>query len=166
VLRLCRELEILQPHRKAVSPFPRRLAKQHKITGPNQMWQLDIKYGSIANSGRFFYLASAIDVFDRCIVGYYRGSTCKAQDINGMLQAALMRRQIHLPTKEEEHSIIIRTDNGPQFVSQKFGEFCDLHKIYHERIPPKSPNLNAYIESFHSIIERECYKRYTFEFFE
>ncbi|WP_059282227.1 integrase core domain-containing protein [Bacillus coahuilensis] len=29
-----------------------------------------------------------------------------------------------------------------------------------------TPNLNAYIESFHSIIERECYQRYTFEFFE
>ncbi|WP_081485578.1 integrase core domain-containing protein [Bacillus methanolicus] len=125
-----------------------------------------IKYGSIEDSGRFFFLASAIDVFDRCIVGYYRGSKCQAKEITGMLQEALIRRQVHIPQDESVSSIIIRTDNGPQFVSHDFGDFCEQYRIYHERIPTKSPNLNAYIESFHSIIERECYQRDTFEFFE
>ncbi len=27
----------------------------------------------------------------------------------------------------------------------------------HERIPVKTPNMNAHIESFHSILEEECY---------
>lgn len=166
VYRLCDELNILLPKRNSTSRYPRRLAKQHVITGPNQLWQVDIKYGSIENSGHFFFLASAIDVFDRCIVGHYRGSKCKAKDINVMLQEALMRRQVHSPTGEEEYSIIIRTDNGPQFLSHDFDEFCEFHKVYHERIPPKSPNLNAYIESFHSIIERECYQQHNFEFFQ
>lgn len=166
VYRLCEKNNILLPIRHAPSPYPRKLAKQHVITRPNQLWQVDIKYGSIADSGRFFFLASAIDVFDRCIVGYYKGPTCQAMDITGMLQEALMRRQVHMPEDENEHSIIVRTDNGPQFLSHKFGEFCALHKIFHERIPPKSPNLNAFIESFHSIIERECYQRYNFECFE
>lgn len=165
VYRLCAKLDILLP-RRLESRYPRRLAKQHTITGPNQLWQVDIKYGSIENSGRFFFLASAIDVFDRCIVGYYRGSTCKAKDIAGMLQEALMRRQVPVPDQEDGTSIIIRSDNGPQFVSDAFGQFCKLYKVYHERIPPKTPDLNAYIESFHSVIERECYQRYTYECFE
>jgi putative transposase len=165
VYRLCWKLGILL-HRRFKSRYPRRLAKQHIVTGPNQLWQVDIKYGSIEKSGRFFFLASAIDVFDRCIVGHYRGSTCKAKDITGMLQEALMRRHVLIPEKEEETSIIIRSDNGPQFVSEVFGKFCKMNRIYHERIPPKTPDLNAYIESFHSIIERECYQRYTFECFE
>ena len=29
-------------------------------------------------------------------------------------------------------------------------------------IPPKTPNLNAHIESFHSILERDCYARNEF----
>ena len=29
-----------------------------------------------------------------------------------------------------------------------------------------SPNLNAYIESFHSILEDECYSRHEFETFQ
>ncbi|WP_318153129.1 IS3 family transposase [Metabacillus arenae] len=165
VYRLCDELDILLPRRRATS-FPRRLAKQHFINGPNQLWQVDIKYGSIKDTRYFFFLACAIDVFDRCIVGYYRGPVCKAGNITKMLQEALIRRRIHLPQTEEEYNIIIRTDNGPQFTSQAFGKFCQHHKVYHERIPPNSPNLNAYIESFHSVIERECYQRYTFDCFD
>ncbi|MCM3651185.1 IS3 family transposase [Metabacillus litoralis] len=166
VYRLCDKLDILLPKRKGNSPYPKRLAKQHVITEPNQLWQVDIKYGSIAESGRFFFLASAIDVFARYIVGHYQGSTCQATDIIGMLQGALIRRQVHFPINEEQSRIIIRTDNGPQFLSRAFGEFCHHHRIYHERIPPKSPNLNAYIESFHSIIERECYQQHVFECFD
>ncbi|MEI7025908.1 integrase core domain-containing protein [Paenibacillus sp. y28] len=35
--------------------------------------------------------------------------------------------------------------------------------MIHERIPPKTPNKNAHIESYHSIIEQECYQRHEFE---
>jgi putative transposase len=69
VRRLCKKLDILLPVRHAPSLYPRKMARQHVITAPNQLWQVDIKYGSIEESGRFFFLASAIDVFDRSIVG-------------------------------------------------------------------------------------------------
>jgi putative transposase len=38
--------------------------------------------------------------------------------------------------------------------------------IEHEQTPVKTPNKNAYIESFHSIVERECYQRNCFDSFE
>lgn len=168
VYRLCAKLDILKTRNHKPSLYPKRISKKHEITGPNQLWQVDIKYGSLKDSGRFFFLASAIDVFDRRIVGYYRGSQCRTEHITDMLQRALLQRQVHMPksVNENEFCIIIRSDNGPQFTSNVFGEFCAHNKIYHERIPPKSPNLNAYIESFHSIIERECYLRHEMEFFE
>ena len=34
--------------------------------------------------------------------------------------------------------------------------------VTHERIPPKTPNKNAHIESFHSLLEAECLQRYAF----
>lgn len=37
--------------------------------------------------------------------------------------------------------------------------------IIHERIPVNTPNMNAYIESFHSILEDECYSRHEFDTF-
>nr|WP_077247653.1 DDE-type integrase/transposase/recombinase [Bacillus sp. FJAT-27225] len=159
VHRLCAGLGILLPQRTGVSKYPKKLVRNRLITAPNQLWQLDIKYGSIEGSGRFFSLACAIDVFDRSIVGYYRCSECQAQDITGMLKEAIIRRNLQVPQEEDGHCIIIRTDNGPQFVSNHFGEFCEMNMIYHERIPPKSPNYNAFIESFFSIIERDVYRR-------
>ena len=35
----------------------------------------------------------------------------------------------------------------------------------HERIPVKTPSMNSYIESFHSILEDECYSRNEFSSF-
>ncbi|WP_164462196.1 IS3 family transposase [Bacillus sp. FJAT-42376] len=161
--RLCKELEILLPQRGKPSPHQKNWAKQHEITGPNQLWQIDIKYGSLENTGYFYFLASAIDVFDRSIVGYYRGPDCKAPSITMMLTQALMDRGVEIPEGKDEYSLIIRSDNGPQFLSKNFGEFCRVSKIFHERIPPKSPDLNAYIESFHSGLEKECYRRFNIQ---
>lgn len=84
-----------------------------------------------------------------------------------MIQDSLIRRNVPRPKDDEqEKRLIIRTDNGPQFVSEHFGDFCEDKRIYHERIPKKSPNSNAYIESFHSILERECFQQHDFECFD
>jgi transposase InsO family protein len=39
------------------------------------------------------------------------------------------------------------TDNGPEF-GRAFGETCRLTGVRHHRIPPRSPNLNAFVERF------------------
>lgn len=167
VYRLCKELDILMPQREKKQKYPRKLARNREVTAPNQLWQLDIKYGYVLSSRRYFFLASAIDVYDRTIVGHYRGTVCEAKHITKMLQKAMMKRNIHIPDENDTPKLIIRTDNGPQFCSNHFRAFCaDQMKVEHERIPPKSPNLNAYIESFHSVLERECYQRNEFITFE
>ena len=57
----------------------------------------------------------------------------------------------------------IRTDNGPQFISNAFEQACLELTIEHERIPCRTPNKNAHIESFHSILEDDCLSRYEFK---
>jgi putative transposase len=162
VYRLCKELQILAPQREVKSPVPKRLANNRTVDGPNQLWQLDIKYGYVAGQRRHFYLASIIDVFDRAIVSHHRGKACSTQDILKVVQNAILKRNIHV----QEHKLVIRTDNGPQFISKAFHAFCEQASIEHERIPNHSPNKNAYIESFHSIVERESYQRNCFETYE
>jgi putative transposase len=61
--------------------------------------------------------------------------------------------------------LVLRSDNGPQFRAEAFSKAMEELGIIHERIPINSPNLNAYIESFHSILEDECYSRYEFNTF-
>lgn len=152
--RLCHELGILQKQRERRTKHPRRLPRNRVVTGPNQLWQMDIKYGYVAGCDRFFFMLSIIDIFDRAIVGYYRGPECKAIHAVQVLGKALEHR-----IQPGESQPTIRTDNGPQFVSALFGDMCESFGISHERIPPKTPNMNAYIESFHSIIEKNLFSQ-------
>lgn len=148
--RLCKKLGILHPQRRKKTHYPRRLARNADVIASNQQWQLDIKYGYVAGYDQFFFVADMIDVFDRTIVGYHVGSCCEAKDVCRMVETALDSR-----IAPGEKTPIIRTDNGPQFVSKAFGALCETRHITHERIPPKTPNMNAYIESFHATLERD-----------
>jgi putative transposase len=78
-----------------------------------------------------------------------------------LLQRALWKRNQF----EREERPTIRTDNGPQFISHAFEKTCEDFQVEHERIPPKTLNKNAHIESFHSVLEDECLSRYEFESF-
>lgn len=108
---------------------------------------MDIKYGYIAGTGQFFFQLSAIDVFDRSIVGYHVGLSATAKDACRVLINALKKRNLTPGVKMP----VIRTDNGPQFIAKLFKETCD--------------KWNAYIETFHSILEDECYNRHEFDSF-
>ena len=151
--RLCKELNILRPQRKLKKHHPRKLAKREEINNSNQLWEMDLKYGYIAGTNEYFFQLSLIDVFDRNIIDYHLGLSCKAEDACRVLKNALSKRKL---TKGMELPII-RTDNGPQFVANKFGDTCKSLGMKHQRIPVKTPNMNAHIESFHSILERDCY---------
>lgn len=167
VYRLCKEPGVLSPRQGKKQTVPRRVANNRKVNGPNQLWQLDIKYGYVAGLRRHFYVASIIDVFDRSFVAYHRGKTCCKHDVIRTLRKALLKRGIHEQEDKLIHKLVVRTDNGPQFESKDFRTFCEkTERIEHEQIPTKMPNKNAYIESFHSILERECFQRNCFSSFE
>jgi putative transposase len=161
VYRLCKKLGILRPQRRIKQRHPRRLARKAVVDAPNQLWQMDIKYGYISGTDQFFFQLSCIDVFDREVIDYHLGLDCKAKDACRVLSNALRKRQLVGETELPR----IRTDNGPQFIAHAFEEACDRMGLTHERIPVKTPNMNAYIEAFHSVLEDDCYSRHDFASF-
>lgn len=78
-----------------------------------------------------------------------------------MLREAFLARRLNL----KNHGVSVRTDNGPQFVARKFQEACEKLKIFHERIPNNTPNLTAFIESFHALLEGEYFVRHEFKIY-
>lgn len=152
--RLGKELDILKTPRKIYPKRPRRLAKKQEITGSNQLWEMDIKYGYLKEARKFFYQISIIDVFDRMVVDYYIGLNATAVDASRLLKRALEKRNLY---PGSDNLPVIRTDNGPQFMAAKFEERCRELGMIHKRIPVRTPNMNAHIEAFHSILEEECY---------
>lgn len=160
VYRLCKELGILRPQRVLKPGRPRQIGYKRTATRSDEHWEIDLKYGYIKGIKQFFYQISIIDIFDRAIVESHIGLSAKAKDAARIVQIAFEKRGL------KPGQLIIRSDNGPQFKAKAFTKALHELGIIHERIPINSPNLNAYIESFHSILEDECYSRHEFESFQ
>jgi len=158
VYRLCKQEQVLRSQRKLKNKHPRKLARNRTITGSNQLWEADIKYGYIHGENRFFYILSIIDVYDRMIVEHFKGLSCTGEDAAATLKRALIRRKLI----DSANKPAVRTDNGPQFISEAFEQACVELAMEHERIPCRTPNKNAHIESFHRILEDDCLSRYEF----
>lgn len=150
VYRLCKELNALHPQRQLRNKERRKVARNRTVTGPNQVWATDVKYGYIAGEDRIFFMASLMDVYDRSIVGCHIGLSCESKHVLQLLNQSLKQRNT------SPHGLVLRSDNGPQFKGTVLRSGCQVLGVEQEYIPPKTPNLNAHIESFHAILEREC----------
>lgn len=109
---------------------------------------------------QFFFQISVIDAFDKTVIASHIGLAAKATDAVRVIKTAVGKRNI-----SKRQSLVVRSDNGPQFRAKVFSEAMEALGITHERIPVNTPNMNAYIESFHSILEDKCYSRHEFETF-
>jgi len=153
VYRLCKENKLLLPKRKKVSKVrDKRICKNHIISKPNELWELDLKYGYIHGEERFYFMLIIIDVFSRYVVNYHIGLNCTGKDLVLALNIAIENH------KADANQLVIRSDNGTQMTSKVFIENMgsyDDGEVIHELIPLATPNKNAHVESFNSILEIE-----------
>ena len=78
---------------------------------------------------------------------FHVGYSCKARDLKVTLERAIELHRVDIS------NLVIRSDNGPQMTSNQFNEYVKRIGLEHEFIPKKTPNKNAFIESFFSIYE-------------
>jgi putative transposase len=91
------------------------------------------------------------------------GLRCQAGDLCNSLARALLAEGI-----TAEHGLVIRSDNGPQMTANELRLWLAKleEKLSHEFIPVRTPNKNAHIESFFSILELEFLSVTYFKSFE
>ncbi len=154
VYRLCNENNLLLFKRGELNKkiFKKKRCSYSEILSPNKLWQFDLKYIWIHGENRWCFFLGFIDVYSKKITGWYVGRTCKSGDLVFTLNDALKKENI-----TSENQLIIRSDNGPQMSSNKFYFYLKNleKKLSHEFIPPRTPDRNAYIEAFNSILESE-----------
>ena len=124
-----------------------RLKQKHELTGPNQLWEMDMVQMYIDKSGQWVYMFDIIDVYTREIVGHHESLRCRTKEAIAALKKAVKIRN----TK----GLILRTDNGTQFRSRAFQKYLKEIGIKHERIAVNTPEENSHIESFHGTLKRE-----------
>ena len=119
-------------------------------------WEFDIKFMYVHGLGKYIPLLSVIDVKSRWLLGHLCQASIKKEDVK-MFMEALTSVYI-MPDK-----IQVRCDNGSQFESNLIQQYFASKDIYQEFTKPATPEQNAHIESYHSILEKVICRQYLFE---
>jgi transposase InsO family protein len=117
--------------------------------------EFDIKYMHIHGIRRNAMMLTVLDVKSRYNVGWLLQWSIKKTDVVALFED--IQRSLPMVNR-----ITVRSDNGSQFVSQMVREHFASHGIKHEFTRPATPEQNAHIESYHSIVESAICRQYTF----
>lgn len=118
----------------------------------NQVWSIDYMSDSLWD-GRKFRILNIMDDFNREILAIEVDTSLPALRVLRVLENIKITRG--LPE-------MIRVDNGPEFVSDKFDCWCKDNRVQLVFIQPGKPTQNAYIERFNGNIRRELLNAYVF----
>lgn len=118
--------------------------------------EIDIKYVYVHGKQRNALMVTVIDVESRWVLGHYMNWKIGKKDIEGLFDQIF--EHYLLPMK-----IFVRNDNGSQFVAGCVQRYFSRLKVTQEFIKPATPEQNAHIESYHSIVERVVCRSFQFE---
>ena len=117
--------------------------------------EFDIKFVWVAGKKRSVMVLTILDVFSRWHLGHYIAFSIKKEDVIKLFEKIFMSYK--LPKKFD-----VRNDNGSQFIAQKVRDYLISKGVEQEFTRPATPQQNAHIESYHSIMENAVCKRIEF----
>lgn len=121
---------------------------------PMEYLSLDIKYIWISGERRWYYLLSIMDIYSRKILTHIFQQSIRHGDVMKMFRLLHLRFNLK--------GVIIRNDNGSQFLANKLRALLTQLEAQQEFTHVATPEENAYIEAFHSILDRELIQRFEF----
>jgi len=153
VLRIYRLMK-LGLRRKRKKRLPSRV-KQALITPEqlNKTWSMDFMSDALGD-GRRLRTFNIIDDYNREALAIEVGISFPAQRVVRVLSQ--LEEEIGLPEK-------IRVDNGPEFISHHFKNWCDTKSIEVQYIQPGRPMQNGFIERFNRFFREDVLDPYWFE---
>lgn len=138
---------------------PRRRLKRHApepLKEPihaNQVWSLDFMHDQLAD-GRKFRLLNVIDDYRR---------EGLAIEVGFSLPAMRVIRTLNQLLEYREKPLVIRCDNGPEFISHEFVRWATEQGIRIEYIQPGKPQQNAYVERYNRTIRYSWLSKHLFD---
>jgi putative transposase len=121
-----------------------------KTKRPNELWATDCAHLKVIGWG-WYYLATVMDDFSRFILAWKLQVDMTADSIIDVVQEAVdLTGMSDVPV--EDRSMLL-SDNGPGYLSRKFGEYLRLVGIRHIIAAPYHPQTNGKIERYHRTIK-------------
>jgi putative transposase len=152
IRRLYRSLG-LSLRRKTKKRLPEAVRRPlPKATACNQCWSLDFTSDNLTG-GRKFRTLNVVDDYSREALGIEVDYSLPAQRVTRLLDQLVERYG-----KPEW----LRSDNGPEFISQALQDWCSEKEVGLHWIEPGKPTQNAYIERFNGTFRREVLDAHLF----
>ena len=140
--------------RRTTRRVPRRI--RQPLTAPpvlNQTWALDFMTETLYDNRRV-RLLTMIDEGNREGLEIAMGPSLPARRVTRVLDELVA---LH------GRPSAVRVDNGPEFTSQVFVDWCADHGVAVHYIQPGKPDQNAYIERFNRSYRTEVLNAHLFE---
>ena len=124
------------------------------VNTPNKIWCIDFTYLPQKN-GTMRYNCTIIDLFDRYAVATCDGNHLTTELAVETLASAIKR---HKPPK----NLVLHSDQGSQFTSKKFNDFCIINRIQQGMSRVGCPYDNAPMERFYNTLKNEYINLFSF----
>lgn len=144
----------LNQRRKMKKRIPSRIKEPlNQPFNTNQVWSMDFMSDALQN-GRKFRVLNIIDDYNRKALWIEAAFSMPSAFVISSLKKAI---------EENGKPIKIRVDNGPEFCSKEFSEWCETNNITIQYIQPGKPMQNGYIERFNRTFRQDVLDAYLFE---
>jgi putative transposase len=156
--RLMKENGLLYTNTAARNYSPRHWVKE---LVPNPLaefsyFEFDIKYIYIQGKRSNAQVLTVLDVFSRWNMGQIVKWNIRQQEVIQLFDEIF--ENYLLPSR-----FYVRNDNGSQFIADLVQQYFRDKNVVQEFTKPATPEQNAHIESYHSIVEKVICKRYEFD---
>jgi len=135
--------------------FPNLLNQNFDTEKPNQVWCTDFTYLYL-NDGTSRYNCTIIDLFDRSVIASLNGNHITADLAIETLKIAITRHTIG-------KGIIIHSDQGSQFTSKEFNDFCQRSHVQQSMSRAGCPYDNAPMERYYNTLKHEFANLFSFK---
>lgn len=133
--------------------FPNLLQQNFTVEKPKKAWCTDFTYLPLTD-GSMRYNCTIIDLFDRSVVASVTDKNITAQLAVKTLQTALNGRS--------GTGIILHSDQGSQFTSKDFADFCRSQGILQSMSRAGCPYDNAPMERYFNTLKNELIYHYIY----
>ena len=165
VYRLMDENNLLHPATKKSAPHNKTYIKYTvpPLEGPFKTIEADIKYVYIHEKNRNAFLITFLCTFCRYAPVWDLQFSMKNEEIGELIYDLVYEPEVKRYLENQKIKVLIRTDNGPQFIARQLAAILESLGISHEFIRPGTPQQNAHIESFHNTVTRLVCNRNIFQ---
>ncbi len=144
--RLWKKAELQVPRRRRQRRVASSRPRPHPATGANQVWAYDFVFDACAN-GQKLKCLTVIDEWTREVL---------AIDVAGRLRSGRVLEVLSRLVSERGAPRVLRSDNGPEFVSMAVIGWLHRNGIETAFIAPGKPWQNGMKESFNGKFRDEC----------